>query len=203
MLDHAFLDVISALRGSFANALLDRQALEERFQSDLLLGDLSWDSSWSVPGEGNPPRVRADLTLDWPTWSQTAYRAWTIGEPVDDPPELGIELVLRVQGLAGPPDVSRIGAILPQEIDVVEGEILVRAAPTVEQAYDRELVGGSFAVEFAYEGTYELSQETLDHRSVLVAHFGGIGGWVASTLVRLGDLGLAFIPEEPGDDRTI
>jgi hypothetical protein len=199
MLDHAFLDVISALRRSFADALLDHHTLEERFQSDLLLGDLSWESSYSVPGEGNPPRVRADLSLDWPTWSQTAYRAWTIGEPVGDPPELGIELVLRVQGLAGTPDVSRIAAILPSEIHIVEGEALVRAAPTVEQAFDSDLVGGSFAVEFAYEGAYELTQEVLDNRPALGSHLGGMGRWVASTLVRLGDLGLAFTPDNGGE----
>ena len=39
---------------------------------DVLLGDVTWETSYGLPGEGLPPRVQADLTLDWPTWAQTA-----------------------------------------------------------------------------------------------------------------------------------
>src|SRR5438445_755503 len=68
MLDHVFLDFIAATHKSFSEALLQRQAVEERFQVDVLLGDLSWETSYSLPGESSPPRVRADLSIDWPTW---------------------------------------------------------------------------------------------------------------------------------------
>ena len=85
MLDHVFTDAIGALRDAFENAMLDRLAFEERFQADVLLGDLTWETSYGLPGEGSPPRVRADITLDWPTWAQTAYRSWYIGEPFDEP----------------------------------------------------------------------------------------------------------------------
>ena len=44
MLDHVFTDVIGALRGAGGRAL-ERQAFEERFQADVLLGDLSWETS--------------------------------------------------------------------------------------------------------------------------------------------------------------
>ena len=103
MLDHVFTDAIGSLRETFENALLERQAFEERFQADVLLGDLTWETSYGLPGEGSPPRVRADITLDWPTWSQTAYRLWYIGEPTDETPHIDIEIVLRVQRLAGSP----------------------------------------------------------------------------------------------------
>ncbi len=56
----------------------------------------------ACPGEDSPPRVRADLSLDWPTWSQSAYRSWSIGEPPAEPPELIVEIALRVQRLAAP-----------------------------------------------------------------------------------------------------
>ena len=69
MLDHVFTDAIGALRDALEQAMLERQAFEERFQSDVLLGDLTWETSYGLPGEGNPPRVRADLTLEWPTGS--------------------------------------------------------------------------------------------------------------------------------------
>ena len=38
MLDHVFTDAIGALREALENALLERQAFEERFQTDILLG---------------------------------------------------------------------------------------------------------------------------------------------------------------------
>ena len=84
MLDHVFTDAIGALRDAMENAFLERQAFEERFQADVLLGDLTWETSYGLPGEGSPPRVRADITMDWPTWAQTSYRNWYIGEPFDE-----------------------------------------------------------------------------------------------------------------------
>ena len=56
----------------------------------LLLGELTWETSYGLPGEGSPPRVRADITLDWPTWAQTAYRSWYIGEPLEEGPRIEI-----------------------------------------------------------------------------------------------------------------
>ena len=44
--------------------MLERQAFEERFQTDILLGDLTWETSYGLPREGTPPRVRADLTQE-------------------------------------------------------------------------------------------------------------------------------------------
>src|SRR3954447_2718824 len=107
MLDHVFTDAIGALRDTVEGAMLERQAFEERFQADVLLGDLTWETSYALPGEGSPPRTRADLTLDWPTWSQTAYRSWYIGDAVEEPPRIEIEIVLRIQRLAEPPDPGR------------------------------------------------------------------------------------------------
>jgi hypothetical protein len=40
MLDHVFTDAIGALREAFEGAFLERQAFEEHFQSDVLLGHL-------------------------------------------------------------------------------------------------------------------------------------------------------------------
>ena len=52
MLDHVFTDAISALRDAFEAAFLERQAFDEHFQVDVLLGDLSWETSYGLPGEG-------------------------------------------------------------------------------------------------------------------------------------------------------
>src|SRR5579875_3257178 len=54
MLDHVLVDVITLVRRSLEDALLQRQALEERFQVDVFLGDVSWETSYSLPGEARP-----------------------------------------------------------------------------------------------------------------------------------------------------
>lgn len=196
MLDHVFTDAIGALRDALEGALLERQAFEERFQVDVLLGDVTWETSYGLPGEGQPPQIQADITLDWPTWAQTAYRSWYIGEEFTDPPRIDIEIVLRIQRLTEPPDPEVILRVLPEESPPIGSEPLERSGPTVEVVYHRGIETPEHACEVSYEGTYELSEETLADGSILDDHFGGMGGWIASTLVRLGDLKLSFLPPE-------
>jgi hypothetical protein len=196
MLDHVFTDAIGALRDTFEKALLERQAFEERFHMDVLLGDTTWETSYGLPGEGLPPRVQADITLDWPTWAQTAYRSWYIGEPFDEPPRIEIEIVLRVQRLVEMPDARAVLAVLPEASPRVGDESLERSAPTVETNYDNDLEPLDYALEVSYEGSYELDEDTLADGSILDDHFSSMGGWIASTLVRLGDLKLEFLPPD-------
>ena len=196
MLDHVFTDAIGALRDAMERAFLERQAFEERFQVDVLLGDVTWETSYGLPGEGSPPRVRADIVLDWPTWSQTAYRSWYIGEELDEPPEILVEVTLRVQRLVGRPQPEKILAVLPPASPALGPEALERSGPTIEQVYDEHLVEEEFAVEVSYEGTIPLPEDVLKDGSLLDSRFGAMGGWVASTLVRLGDLKLDFLPPD-------
>lgn len=200
MLDHVFTDAIGALRDAFEDALLERQAFEERFQVDVLLGDMTWETSYGLPGEGLPPRVQADITLDWPTWSQTAYRTWYLGEPVDDPPRIEIEIVLRVQRLATSPDPATLQAALPEESPAIGRERLRRSGPTIETAFPVDLKEPEYAIEVSYEGAYELDETTLADGSTLDDHFGAMGGWISSTLVRVGDLRWDFLPPLEMDD---
>src|SRR5438270_5710627 len=116
------MDAIGALRDVFESALLERQAFEERFQVDILLGDVTWETSYSLPGEGLPPRVLAEVTLDWPTWSQTAYRSWYIGEPSEERPEIDIGIVLRIQRLKSMPEPSAVLDALPAESPAIGEE---------------------------------------------------------------------------------
>ncbi len=198
MLDHVFTDAIGALRDTFENALLDRLAFEERFQADVLLGDLTWETSYGLPGEGSPPRVRADITLDWPTWAQTAYRSWYIGEPFQEGPRIEIEIVLRIQRLGALPDPAIVLAALPDTSPPIGVETLERSGPTIETIYGPDLDDAEYAIEVSYEGSYELDEDTLKDGSVLDKHFGFMGGWIASRLVKLGDLRFEFLP--PDDD---
>lgn len=182
------------------NALLERQAFEERFHTDVLLGDLSWETSYGVPGEGLPPRVQADLTLEWPTWSQTAYRSWYIDEELPEPPTIDIEVVLRIQRLVSAPDPRIVLDALPESSPVIGRERLHRSGPTVEAVYSEDLSDTEHAIEVSYEGSYELDEATLADGSILDDHFGAMGGWIASTLVRLGDLAFDFRPPLEKED---
>jgi hypothetical protein len=206
MLDHVFTDAISALRDAFEAAFLERQAFEEHFQADVLLGDLTWETSYGLPGEGEPPRVVAHITFDWPAWSQAAYRQWYIEQELERRPAIEMEIVLRIQRLAGPIDPAELYAAVPEYSPLVGDDRLERAGLTAEIAHpdpvgDPTDVDIEYAAEITYEGLYELAEETVaDGTSTLLDdHFGALGGWIASTLVKLGDLQLAFLPADDLD----
>ena len=212
MLDHVFTDVIGALRDAFESAFLERQAFEEHFRVDVLLGDVSWETSYGLPGEGLPPRVVAHIAFDWPSWSQAAYRKWYLDGELDDQPAIEMEISLRVQRIATPPDLALIRHLLPDTSPLIGNGRLERAEVTVETIYStsNELDHESFmstdapeagspaehAVEVTYEGLYELAEESLaDGASTLLdEHFGALGGWIATMLVKLGDVKYTYLP---------
>ena len=215
MLDHVFTDAIGALRDALESALLERQAFEERFSADVLLGDLTWATSYSLPGEGLPPRVQADITLSWPTWAQTAWRNWYVGEDYDEPPRIDVEVVVRIQRLAEVPDPQRLLAALPRHSPVLGDHRLERSAPTVETTFSDPSTNGDpaegdggarpdrlgtaeHAIEVSYEGQYEFDEAVLADGSLLDEHFAAMGGWISATLVAVGDLAWNFLP--PVDD---
>ena len=213
MLDHVFTDAIGALRDAFEAAFLERQAFDEHFQVDVLLGDLSWETSYGLPGEGQPPRVVAHVNFDWPTWSQTSYRRWYVDEVLDQLPAIEMEIVFRVQQLSEQPDRSILQHVASDTSPLIGDGRLERAGTTIEIAYvdplddlddpstaDDAVPGptAEYAIEVTYEGLYELAEQTLaDGSSTLLdEHFGALGGWIASTLVKLGDLKLEFLPAD-------
>lgn len=206
MLDHVFTDAIGALRDALEAALLERHAFEEHFSADVLLGDLTWSTSYTLPGEGLPPRVQAEITLGWPTWSQTAWRNWYVGEDFDEPPRIEVEVVIRVQRLATAPDPMLLLRRLPTMGASLGPHHLERSAPTVETQHsfprgveatgDNEVRLGEpeHAIEISYEGLYEFDEEVLADGSLLDGHFAAMGGWISATLVAVGDLPWNFLP---------
>ncbi|HWE68029.1 MAG TPA: hypothetical protein VG298_15415 [Acidimicrobiales bacterium] len=198
MLDHLLVDIISTIRRSFEQALLQRQAVEERFQVDVFLGDVSWETSYSLPGEEQPPRVRADVSVDWPTWSQTSYRSWSIGEPPDELPEVVIEVALRVQRLAEAPDSEKVLRALPEMKPLPGMDALVRTATTIEQVHAGR--GVRWAVEATYEGSVRFSESQLESPREIEPVFDGLTRWISSTLISLADLPFSFLPPDEDDD---
>ncbi|MEY4360914.1 MAG: hypothetical protein RL391_220 [Actinomycetota bacterium] len=201
MLDHVFTDVISALRDAFERAFLERQAFEEHFQVDVLLGDITWETSYGLPGEGLPPRVVAHITFDWPSWSQTAYRRWYVEESVDEQPAIEMEIVLRIQRIRDAPELDTVRRILPTLSPMIGDGRLERAGLTVEATYLDDESPAEYAVEATYEGLYELADSSLADgaNALLDEHFGALGGWIAAMLVKLGDVKYAFLPADSED----
>jgi hypothetical protein len=205
VLDHILVDLITSIRGSFDRALLQRQAVEERFQVYVFLGDVSWETSYSLPGEEQPPRVRADLSIDWPTWSQTSYRSWSIGEQPNEMPEVVIEVAMRIQRLAEAPPHDPVLAALPQQGPSLGSESLVRTATTVEQVRDeQDRAHGNtavrWAVEAAYEGSLRFEEQHLNDSETFVPIVDRLTRWIASTLVQMADLPLSFLPPDPAEE---
>lgn len=196
MLDHVFTDAIDALRGSLEQALLERLAVEEHLNADVLLGDLTFETSYGLLGETDPARVRADITLLWSTWSQSAFRDWYVGEGFGEPPRIDIEVSLRIQRLIDPPDIERLSATSPPEGPTLGRDPLLRSGLTVERVYDPELTSCANAFEVAYAGSYELDEETLEDSTRIDTELAALGGWIAAALVRLGDLDLAHLPDD-------
>ena len=197
MLDHVFTDAIGALRDAFEDALLERQAGEERFQTDVLLGDISWENSYALPGEAQPPRVCADVSCVWPTWSQAAYLSWYAGEGYAEPPRIEIKILLRAQCLAQAPEPAMVLDVLPSTSPDIGSEPLARGGPRVESMYAEDLDDADateYAIDVNYEGVYELDEAGLSDGAELDKHFNALGGWIASMLVRLGDLELRYKP---------
>ncbi len=197
MLDHVFTDAIGALRDAFEDALLERQPGEERFQTDVLLGDVSWDNSYTLPGEQQPPRVCAEVSCVWSTWSQAAYLSWYAGDGYVEPPRIDIKILLRAQCLARMPRPTEFLAALPTVSPDLGAEPLTRGGPRVEVIYSEDFEDDKateYAVDVNYEGSYELDESGLADGSELDRHFNSLGSWIASMLVRLGDLNLQYKP---------
>lgn len=201
MLDHIFTDAIGAVREPLERALLERHPFAEQFQSDLVSGDVTWQCAYWLPGEADPPRVQADLTLVWSTWSQTAYRTWMFGETTEEPPRIEIEVVLRVQRLRERPDPQPVIDLLGTDLNL-ENIMLRRLGVRIETGLGPLLDDEQHALEIGHEATVELDQETLTDPERLDGLLGDLAGWISSTLVRLDDhLGLEFLPAE-GEGHT-
>jgi hypothetical protein len=189
MLDHAFLDVIAAVRSTLEGALLQRSTAEESLTTDLLLGDLAWETTYALPGEGDAPHITAELTLGWSTWSQTAYRSWATGLEDEEPPVIDVELVLAVRDLAHRPDPARVAEAVGDGLVEAEEPFEV-APPAVEEQ------AGRFAITVERVGAVFLDQDAVKTADNLRAVFEPLGPWLASALVRLADLGFEFLPPE-------
>ncbi|HMC51867.1 MAG TPA: hypothetical protein VKI64_03825, partial [Acidimicrobiales bacterium] len=119
----------------------------------------------------------------------------------EEPPELILEVGIRIQRLVSPPDVRMVLKLLPEETPALGSgsEALERAEPTVEQLFSKPPEASECSLDVTYEGALRLEEGVLEAPDALDAAFGPLARWVASTLVRLGDLPLDFLPAEESE----
>jgi len=181
------------------DALLQRQAVEERFQVDVFLGDVSWRPPTPSPvGEATPGPGRRLGGLG-PPWSQKRLPVLVHRrKPPEDLPEVVVEITLRLQRLSAMPD-SRRRPRLPARGEPGHRHRHPGAAPlpSSEQVHEpgqdpryawRPLTRAPSAwTRPASEGCRQPGRPAVSWPA----------GWPRS-FVRLGDLRLAYLPPRPG-----
>ncbi len=192
MLDPLFTDAIDALTQSLEASLLERLGVDEHLTTDLVSGDLTFETSYGLPGDELPPRVRADVSAVWSASSQALFRSWYADEEFIGRPAIDVEITLRVQRLATPPDVPQLLSATPEKGPTIGDDRFVRNGPTVEQSFGQDLTRVASAFEVGYSATYELSEPALEDSARIDDEFSGLGAWIASALVRLNDVDLAY-----------
>lgn len=193
MLDHIFTDAIGALRDGLEDVRLERLADEEHFRSDMLLGDLTWKTSYGLPGEGLQPKMSSDVTLSWSSWSQAAYRSWFVSGDYVEPPNIGIRIALCLSNLTEQSARTKVMTVLPQCSPKIGDATLSRGSLSNKIVYDQDFSPVHNLFQIPYEGIYYLDEFVLADGSKLDEHFNTLGSWLASTLVRIGNLELSSV----------
>jgi hypothetical protein len=125
-----------------------------------------------------------------------------VEEIYHEAPVIEMEIVFRLQRLASLPDATQIAGVAPLTSPRLGSQQLSRDSISSETITTTNAQRPTdHAAEIVYQGAYELSEETLADgtNATLDQHFGSLGGWVASTLVKLGDLQFVYLPAD--DDK--
>jgi len=197
MLDHAFLDTIAAVRTSLEVALLERASGEEQFQSDVLMGDLSFDTSYTLPGDQSGDSQHAvsavDVALLWNTFSQSALRSVMIGEEPEEAPVVGIEVTFRIRNLASQPEMSTVLQTLKrQPVLQLGGVTLAGPRAMLTSSFNASGAIEASLVSVSFDEEIPLLTETIVEERGLEKLFAGLGGWCAAQLVALNDYPFDF-----------
>src|SRR2546430_2503948 len=177
---------------------------------------VAWTSSSRA--EAPPARARrmAQRVLEGPSrappwWAKARTRRSSQGvgptgqtvpwAPDGPTPAGGPRRPLPLQRRVARPDPRLALGLLPPEIHALGlgCDSLERADPTVEQVYSTPPDASECSLEVTYDGALRLDEPVLESPEAMQACFAPLARWVASTLVRLGDLPLEFLPEEESE----
>ncbi|MDA8115850.1 MAG: hypothetical protein M0000_00435 [Actinomycetota bacterium] len=187
MLDHVLLELVSVVREAVEDSMLEQSDLDERMLIDVWGGDIDYEASYTIPGEPEPPRVRADLSFAWSTFSQSAYRSWWMGQPLQDPPGVEMGVSFRLQMLDAAPDFDGALELFPEQATVGEVLTFERAGLLHSSFHEPQLGHVHHALEVPYRAELMLSEELLADPLALKAAIDPLGRWLASSLVGLAD----------------
>ena len=187
MLDHVLIEVVSTIKDSCEDSMLESADLDEHLLHDVWLGDITYSSSFSLPGESDPPASRVDITLEWSTWSQSNYRTWWIGDVPLEQPEVSIVVAFRLQGELGALDGSDIEKNLGAQTALGSELSFTRTGLRSESFVETPTGKVSHALEVSYEGKLVLTESMLANPIEIRAALAPIGSWLASALVMLSD----------------
>jgi hypothetical protein len=203
MFDHVLLDLVNALKGSLTTSMLESPISDERLQFDVWAGDLTFETTYTLPGEEDPPRVRADISIEWSTWCQSAYRSWTLGEGLDEPLEVDIEIALRLSGLAQELNIEELSRQLPPRSPDLFESAFDLTGGSCERNFDVASGQSDFTAEFDFEAIVRIEEEHLNDHSAFDVQFAPIGQWLTTMLVRLSDLEITYVPpDDHGDEEA-
>lgn len=193
MFDHVFTDAVGALRDSLERALIERQGPEERFSVDMISGETTWEARFGLPGEETPLRMHADVSFVWPSSAQSSFRSWYLGDALEEIPRIPMVVAFRIERLVSALDLAPVNAVLTDHSPTIGRDRLRRSGPTVEALYlDDHTI--EFAVEVTYTGEFTVDETHLAAGDHLDQDLDDLGAWIASSLVRLGDLPWEFLP---------
>lgn len=195
MIDHVLIDVINAMQQSLEAAMLEPLPNQEHFLLDIFLGDIHYDNSYALPGEINPTNLRVDVSLEWPVWSQSIYRSWSIGEGEPDSLEVGIELVIRAVSMISPVPKETIVASLDQRSSPQLSFLLERSSVISSENSIEGSDANEYELEISYDGSLVLEEATLTSSDEISNTLAPLGPWIASMLVRLSDQPIKFFPD--------
>ncbi|SHE97380.1 hypothetical protein SAMN02745225_02149 [Ferrithrix thermotolerans DSM 19514] len=190
MLDHILLDFVANLKSSLESSMLEKAGVEERFQIDVWLGDISFETSYSLPGEDNPPTVRADISLEWPTWSQSNFRSWTLGEGFEEGADINVEVAIRAQHRKNPLELNEYTSSLPASSPTMFATRFELTSISEETSYEPNSKEKENSIEFVYDATLHIDENLVEDQTALERELEPFGAWIASLLVRVSDLKL-------------
>ncbi|MHB8190317.1 MAG: hypothetical protein ACYDHP_07860 [Ferrimicrobium sp.] len=193
MLDHLLFDFVATLNTQLGSSMLERSGLEEQLHIDILLGDASYETSYSLPGESDPPRVRVDLSIEWPTWSQSAYRSWSLGDGLNEPLELVLEVALRFSNLRDPlGDPQRLVDALPRVSPLLLTTPFELHSVATEHGIELTTNIVEHSAEALFEATLSIDEATLETPTKLQDVAATLTAWIASLLVCASDIPLTY-----------
>ena len=197
MIDHVFIDLINAMHHSLESAMLEQLPNQEHLLTDLFLGDIHYENSYALPGEIMPANLRVDINLEWPVWSQSIYRSWTVGESEPESLEMGMELVIRVVNMSSPAPTKAVLTALDERSSPQMGFLLERSSVVSSESLLAEDFENEFELEVSFEGAVLVEESSLNSKDDLDSLMAPLGPWIASMLVRLSDQPLKYFPNTP------